>query len=130
MIESGATLRLPERRDATALADRMLDELEVGRADLTRLQHVPLPRLMAAYHAVADSAGDVGGGTFAPTRDGDVLPYHPFWPEASPVNPEVPVIVGANRTEMTFFADDASFALDAAGSPRPGGGAGRRGPGR
>ena len=67
---------------------------------------------MAAYHAVSATGRDAGGGTFAPTMDGTVLPHHPFWPVASPVNPEVPVIVGANRTEMTFFGDEAAFSLD------------------
>ena len=115
MIESGATLRLPEREPATALATQLLDELDLDPATLPDIQKVPLRRLMAAYHAVSATAADTGGGTFAPTMDGDVLPHHPFWPVASPVNPDVPVIVGANRTEMTFFGDDAAFSLDDAG---------------
>jgi para-nitrobenzyl esterase len=74
---------------------------------------------MTAYHAVvARNQSTDAGGTFAPTMDGAVLPYHPFWPSASPVNPDVPVIVGANRTEMTYFADDAAFSLDEAGMRR------------
>ena len=115
MIESGATLRLPEREPATELAGRLLDELGLSRATLPSIQQVPLRRLMAAYHTVSATPPDVGGATFAPTMDGDVLPYHPFWPVASPVNPDVPVIVGANRTEMTFFGDEAAFLLDDAG---------------
>ena len=115
MIESGATLRLPEREQATELAERVLDDLSISKGDLSSIQRLPLSRLMAAYHAVSATARDTGGGTFAPTMDGDVLPYHPFWPAASPVNPDVPVIVGANRTEMTYFGDEAAFSLDEAG---------------
>ena len=115
MIESGATLRLPEREPATELAGRLLDELGLSRATLPNIQQVPVRRLMAAYHTVSATPPDVGGATFAPTMDGDVLPHHPFWPVASPVNPDVPVIVGANRTEMTFFGDEAAFLLDDAG---------------
>lgn len=114
VIESGATLRLPERDQATALAQNVLNKLGLSKARLTDIQQLPLNRLMAAYHAVSASATDNGGGTFAPTMDGDNLPYHPFWPAASPVNPDVPVIVGANRTEMTYFADDGAFKLDPA----------------
>ena len=112
MIESGATLRLPEREPATELAALVLDELGLSQATLPGIQQVPLHRLMAAYHTVSATGRDAGGGTFAPTMDGNVLPHHPFWPVASPVNPEVPVIVGANRTEMTFFGDEAAFSLD------------------
>jgi para-nitrobenzyl esterase len=115
MIESGATLRLPDRVQATVLAQRVLDELDITRANLPQIQRLPLNRIMAAYHTVSASAADSGGGTFAPTMDGMELPYHPFWPSASPVNPNVPVIVGANRTEMTYFAEDAAFSLDDAG---------------
>ena len=112
MIESGATLRLPEREPATELATHVLQTLGLSRTRLSSIQQVSLRQLMAAYHAVAASARDVGGGNFAPTMDGEVLPHHPFWPVASPVNPDVPVIVGANRTEMTFFGDEAAFSLD------------------
>jgi len=90
----------------------VLDELGISPTNLPEIQQIPLTRLMAAYHAVSSRAVDSGGGTFAPTMDGEELPYHPFWPTASPVNPDVPVIVGANRTEMTYFADDAAFQLD------------------
>jgi para-nitrobenzyl esterase len=115
VIESGATLRLPDRVQATELAQRVLDELKLTRANLPQIQQLPLNRIMAAYHKVSAGAADSGGGTFAPTMDGLELPYHPFWPSASPVNPDVPVIVGANRTEMTYFADDTAFSLDEAG---------------
>lgn len=115
MIESGATLRLPEREISTRLASMMMDKLQVAPGNVRALQDVPLERLMAAYFAVSEESGiESGGGTFAPTMDGDVIPHHPFWPEASPVNPTVPVIIGANRTEMTYFAPPADFDLDEA----------------
>lgn len=116
VIESGATLRLPDREQATGLAQQVLDELAISKANLPQIQQLPLNRIMAAYHAVTvRNSTSAGGGTFAPTMDGEVLPYHPFWPSASPVNPDVPVIVGANRTEMTYFAEDAAFTLNEAG---------------
>ena len=112
VIESGATLRLPTREQGTALGQQVLDTLGLTRANLPNIQDIPLNRLMSAYHSVSGSAPTAGGGSFSPTMDGVELPYHPFWPEASPVNPEVPVIVGANRTEMTYFANDSDFNLD------------------
>ena len=48
--------------------------------------------------------------------DGDALPASPFHPTASAVNPDVPLIVGANRTELTLQmrADTEAFNLDEA----------------
>ena len=111
VIESGATLKLPDREQATALASRVLDELNLDKHNLSKIQQIPVSQLMSAYHKVAADSVNVGGGSFSPTMDENVLPFHPFWPDASPVNPQIPVIVGANRTEMTYFASDADFGL-------------------
>ena len=90
-------------------------KLNISKTNLRSIQQVPISQMMAAYHAASAEVADAGGGGFAPTMDGAVIPYHPFFPEASPVNPEVPVIVGANRTEMTYFADAAAFSIDEKG---------------
>ena len=111
VIESGATLKLPNREQASALAHQVLNELNLKSDNLPKIQELPLNRLMMAYHKVSANSLDVGGGSFSPTMDERILPYHPFWPEASPVNPQIPVIVGANRTEMTYFASDSDFSL-------------------
>jgi para-nitrobenzyl esterase len=58
-------------------------------------------------------AGIIDG--FAPVLDPTVLPAHPFYPHATQVSADVPVIIGNNRTEMTLFADPAAFSLDEAG---------------
>jgi len=114
VIESGATLRLPEREQANILAEMLLEILEIAPGNVRQIQQVPLNRLMSAYFEVAAAAPEMGGGTFAPTMEGEEIPFHPFWPEASPINPDVPVIVGANRTEMTYFAPEADFNMDEA----------------
>ncbi|MDX1490367.1 MAG: carboxylesterase family protein [Pseudohongiellaceae bacterium] len=114
IIESGATLKLPEREQAAELAKSVLDELGIAPDELHKLQELPVDAIMSAYVKVGAGAIEVGGGAFAPTRDGNVIPYHPFWPEASPVNPDVPVIIGSNRTELSYF-DRAGFDIDEAG---------------
>jgi para-nitrobenzyl esterase len=116
VIESGATIRLPERDQATQLAELVLAELDISQGNLRSIQDVPLRNMMTAYHAVTSNPNLPDfGGNFAPVHDGTILPYHPYYPAASPVNPDVPVIVGANRTEMTYFAADADFELDQRG---------------
>lgn len=114
VIESGATLRLPTEEQAHGLGERLLQELDIEPANVRQIQQLPLANLMSAYFAVSATAAEAGGGAFAPTMEEEVIPFHPFWPDASPVNPDVPLIVGANRTEMTYFAADADFAMDEA----------------
>src|SRR6185503_20394126 len=83
-----------------------------------QLQEVPLDKLMPAYFAASRKHRFNHTTTgFAPVVDGAVLPQHPFHPAASPVMPEVPVILGTNRTELTLqlVGDAAAFNLDEAG---------------
>lgn len=114
MIESGAALRFPEREHGTRMAELMLSKLGLSKNNIRAIQDVPLRNIMAAYHSLLNEpdVSDVGGGVFVPIPDDNVLPYHPFYPEAAPVNPNIPVIIGANRTEMTFYATDADFQID------------------
>lgn len=114
VIQSGATLQLPSREQGTVMAQRLLDNLSIDRANLRRIQEVPITRLMAAYVAATSEPGP-GGFNFSPTVNGDDIPYSPFYPVASPVNPGVPVIIGANRTEMSYFGAPADYTLDEAG---------------
>lgn len=56
-------------------------------------------------------------GGYGPVVDGTVLPADPFDPVASPLMADVPLIVGHNRDEATFFnmGRPDTFALDEAG---------------
>ena len=52
-------------------------------------------------------------GTFGPVLDPKILPAHPFDPIAPEISSEVPLIIGCNRQESTFFSlrDDDAFQL-------------------
>ncbi|HKP60613.1 MAG TPA: carboxylesterase/lipase family protein [Polyangiales bacterium] len=121
IIQSGPTLRVLTPEHAELAARALAEELGLARADLRGLQQVPLPELMRAYFAASrrHRFNHTTRG-FAPVVDGSVLPQHPFHPEASAVMPEVPLIVGTNRTEMTLFhlGDAAAFELDEAALER------------
>ncbi len=118
VIQSGPTIKVITREDATLAAQAVLDELQIDRKDFRKLQDVPLDRLMPAYFAASrkHSFNHTVSG-FAPVVEGAVLPQHPFHPTASPVMPDVPVMVGTNRTELTLqlAGDTAAFSLDEAG---------------
>jgi para-nitrobenzyl esterase len=115
VIESGPTIKVVERSDATAAAQAVLDELQISSRDVRALQSVPLDKLMPAYFAASRKHRFNQATTgFAPVVEGKVLPRHPFHPAASAVMPEIPVIVGTNRTELALqlIGDTAAFNLD------------------
>jgi para-nitrobenzyl esterase len=119
--ESGPTIRLVEREQATRMTVRLLAELGIERSRAASLQTVALDRLMSAYFRASrgmDREQLTAG--FAPVVDGRAIPQHPFHPAASAVSAGVPLIIGANRTEMTYqlSSDAEAFALDEAGMQR------------
>lgn len=121
VIQSGPSIKVVTREDATFAAKAVLDELQIPHRDFRKLQQVPLDKLMPAFLAASRKHGFNHATTgFAPVVDGRVLPQHLFHPTASAVMPEIPLIVGTNRTEYTLqLAGDAeAFKLDEAGLQR------------
>ena len=117
VIESGPTMRVVEPEQAAQVAGRLLRTLQIGTAHVRDLQNVPLTAVMSAYFAVVREMAGVDQMTagFSPTMDGRIVAQHPFHPTAAAVSPDVPVMLGSTRTEMTFSADAAAFALDEQG---------------
>jgi para-nitrobenzyl esterase len=117
VIESGPGTKMMERDRATEIARMLLAEVGLDAKRATELQSLQLGKIMAAQFAVSAKlrgmAGMIDG--FAPVLDPTVLPAHPFYPHATRISEDVPVIVGNNRTEMTLFADPAAFSLDEGG---------------
>jgi para-nitrobenzyl esterase len=111
-IQSGPGLKMSERAQATKTADLLLTELGLRRTQVRELQELPLQRVLEGYFAVLAKMPGPGRGPrggFSPVVDGRALPRHPFSPDATPLSADVPVVVGYNRTEATFFlAADAS----------------------
>jgi para-nitrobenzyl esterase len=119
-IESGATIKLVERDVAAKVADRLLKKLSLGPTQARELQGVPVQKVMSAYFAVVrDMAGiDQMTAGFSPTMDGTHVSQHPYFPVASSVSADVPVMMGTTRTEATLAADAAAFSLDEQGMTR------------
>jgi len=118
VIQSGPTIKVITRDDANFAAQAVLDELQLAKQDFRKLQELPLDKLMPAYFAASRKHRFNHATTgFAPVVEGKVMPQHPFHPTASPVMPDVPLMVGTNRTEMTLqlSGDESAFKLDEAG---------------
>jgi para-nitrobenzyl esterase len=111
-IQSGAGLRSNTREASNAMTHAMLKELALTGSNIDALQTLPTDRLLAAMRAV-QARPEPGRAGFAPLLDEKLLPAHPFDPQASSISATVPVIVGCNSHEQTFFAlrDEAAFQL-------------------
>ena len=116
IVESGAAVRVVDRDVAVRDAEQLLAKLGVEKTNVRAVQRLPVEKIMAAYFAVVkdNPSVDPSFGGFSPSVDGKILPQHPFYPEASPVSADVPVMIGCTRTEMTLFSlnDPAAFSLN------------------
>ncbi|HET8934366.1 MAG TPA: carboxylesterase family protein [Polyangiales bacterium] len=118
IIQSGPSYRAVTREYAAEVRRAIFEELQLAEGDVEGLRRAPAAELLRAYFAgTRKHAWNHVVSGLAPMVDGDVLPSHPFDPQASAVMPDVPLIVGTNRTEMTLFlaGDKAAFELDEAG---------------
>jgi para-nitrobenzyl esterase len=100
-VQSGSSLRMRTREDATATTERLIAELGIDKSKLDELQNLPFERLVEAQIAIAGAGPGAG---FSPVVDGEVLPRHPFDPDAPEVSKDVPMIIG-------WTLDDAALSL-------------------
>ena len=91
-IESGASLRGVAGGAANQTTEKLLKALSLRSGQGHERQDVPVDKRMATAST---------GNSCGPGVDGKVLPAHPFDPVASPISPEVPVMVGSTRTGRT-----------------------------
>jgi para-nitrobenzyl esterase len=120
VIESGPGLRMSERGPATKVAELLLSELGLSAAQLPEIQKLSTDKILSAYFSATakyKGAGGLGNGPFSPVLDPEVLPAHPFEPEATRISEDVPVMVGWNKTESTVFSlgDPQIFSLNEEG---------------
>jgi para-nitrobenzyl esterase len=124
VIQSGPGIKMGERAAATNVAEVFLAELGLDGKRLPELQKLSTEKIQAGYYAATatlakrgGTGGGLGSGAFGPVLDPVVLPAHPFYPTASRISEDVPVMVGWNKTESTVFmlADKEAFSLDEAG---------------
>jgi para-nitrobenzyl esterase len=112
IIESGATISLVERAQAARVGSELLATLGLNTSQVRELQNLPVDRIMSAYFQVVRKMNvDQMTMGFSPTMDGKAVSRHPFHPVASDVSPDVPLMIGSTRTELTSQSDQALFTL-------------------
>jgi para-nitrobenzyl esterase len=119
-VQSGPGLRFMERDAASHATELLFAELGLKRGDVGGLRSMPVQQLLAGYHAVAEKLPPkrfIDLASFSPVIDPDLLPRHPFSPDAAPLTRTIPMLIGWNAQEMSFFMgnDPAGFELDEAG---------------
>ena len=107
IVESGSFIRFMPGEDAAKNTEKILAELGLKGNPIQQLQQLPMERLIEVSR----------DAQWQPVVGGQLLPRHPFDPTAPEISAEVPMLVGSNETETTFFlgADDNLFSLDDAG---------------
>ena len=116
-IESGAMLTRSPKADATELARRVLRALGIGVNELHKLADVPVEAIVKlqqqAEHnegPLFEPSGEPGSANLKPSVgpvvDGHVLPRQPFDPDAPPTAAQIPLMIGSNHDETTFFERD------------------------
>ena len=108
IVMSGAGIRLTDRERAGKLAEAVLAELGLPRAQLGELQMLPFRQLIAAIGPAQKRVGPTSSPLFdrydfGPVVDGAVLPVHPFDPAATAISADVPVLVGGVKDEMAIY---------------------------
>ena len=97
IIQSGPGLTAKPRDEADRIARQLLAKLGV---------ETPEALAALATETVSHASVEVPGEVmrlYTPILDGQVIPRHPFEPDASPLNADVPVLIGTNKDENTLF---------------------------
>jgi para-nitrobenzyl esterase len=119
IIESGSSLRRVTQDEATEAARRVLRGLGIGEHELHKLAGVPAEEfvkiqlqsehnegpLATPSEAVA-SGRSTASPAVGPVVEGHFLPQHPFDPAATPLAANIPLLVGFNHDEATFFTKE------------------------
>ncbi len=118
--QSGPGLRFMEPAQARKATSALFSALDLPEGDVKALQAMPMERLLAGYHLVAAQMKPqqfIDLPCFAPVLDPELLPHHPFAPDAAALTRSIPMILGWNAQEMSFFMgnDPEGFALDEGG---------------
>ncbi len=106
IIQSGAAIRHRTRDRALKLTELVLKEL--GVRTVAQLRTLPVPHLLAAIKPAERALGAsphrlFDRYPFGPVVDGDVLPRHPFDPDAPDIHRNIPLLIGDMKDEMASF---------------------------
>jgi para-nitrobenzyl esterase len=115
VVLSGALRKSADKTYSEKLGAAVLKEAGLTPNDLTRLQAMPWKDFYAiatrAQQSMAKQAGPGSGlmRGFSPVVDGNILPQHPYDPEAAPTAADVPMIISSVENEQSPSWADSSL---------------------
>jgi carboxylesterase type B len=77
-----------------------------GVRDVASLLALPAQRLIEAARVRDPSPVEDTALYLGPVMDGEVVPRHPFWPDAPPQSHAIPMVIGNTRDETRAFLGD------------------------
>lgn len=104
VVLSGSMTKSGEKEYSEKLGSYVLKEAGLSVSELDKLQYIPwLEYIHLANNAAEKLALETGSGGirrgFGPVVDGSYLPQHPYYPEATPLAADVPMIVCSAMNE-------------------------------
>jgi para-nitrobenzyl esterase len=130
IAQSGAAHHTTTREDSARIAQRLLDALEIRPTQIERLRELPFAAITQAQAACLRQWVTCGPRTrpllaahmtLIPVVDGDLIAQRPFEAAIAGAGADVPLLVGTNCDEWTFFlfvTDSTGRDLDEAGLAR------------
>jgi para-nitrobenzyl esterase len=116
VVLSGATIKVGEQKPAQKLGDYILKEAGLTASEIDKLQQMPWQEyyalaVKAGNKLAADNGATPGSGLsyFEAHIDGNHIPQHPFFPEASPNAANLPMIVCSTTSEESPTFQDSSL---------------------
>ncbi len=110
IIESGPGVHLQPRDLATEIAAGVLNELDLPVSQISRIQELPMEKILAAYSVVegrldaqSRDKGVIEQHGLVPTVGVSALPANPFDPVAPEISANMPLLIGTNKHEMALF---------------------------
>jgi para-nitrobenzyl esterase len=110
IVESGSLLTVATMESSNDLAERLLKHLNLGTADVDKLQQLPVDQMEQAAVDVAHAHFPQSGVVdfrhsdlmrgWAPVAGNPALPDQPFDPEAPAISASIPLLVGNTLNEF------------------------------
>jgi para-nitrobenzyl esterase len=121
VVLSGANVKVGEKEPKQKLGTYILKEYGLTASTIDKLQQMPwndyyeLAFNTAKKFAKEGTTPENARNIFRPHVDGNFIPQHPFFPEASPSVANIPMIICSCLNETPFFYDSSLEAISLQG---------------
>jgi para-nitrobenzyl esterase len=118
IMESGAAGALQVKSVTQQVGFAILDQLGLKPSEVDKLKDVPHDKLLAAGNAALQEVAKMNPGQgglmgmlgWAPSVDGDVIPYQVGTAEGETIAKDIPLLIGTNKNEFLASMFNPSIA--------------------